>query len=189
MNLGLLHLPWGHRHGPHAGTNAAGMSYSEAVAPLDVQRRVGFVMVSTLDQDARRMRIHHGALPSKDAFVKALQSHDLHFTEVSKETGLYFADRNANSVQHGHAMTELARFDYLLYFSVTYEALSGTSNIYQDTLRPRLYNKKGQLVKRMEECYWSDEAANCELQTFVGALARAIRMELRSIIRRMESLH
>ena len=58
MNLGLLHLPWGHRHGPHAGTNAASMSYSEAVAPLDVQRRVGFVMVSTLDQDARRMRGH-----------------------------------------------------------------------------------------------------------------------------------
>ena len=189
MNLGLLHLPWGHKHTPNAGGQPAGMSYSETVALLGVQRRVGFVIVSTLDQDSRRMRLHHGALPSKAAFLAALQSHDLHFTEVSNETGMYFVDRNVNSGHHGHAMTELAHFDYLLLFAVTYESLVGTSNIYQDTLRPRLYNKKGQLVKRMEECYWSDEAAQCELQTFVGALARAIRMELRGIIRRMESLH
>jgi hypothetical protein len=146
-------------------------------------------MVSKLDQDARRMRLHHGALPSKNAFLAALQSHDLHFTEVSAETGLYFSDKAANSLHHAHADTELARYDYLLVFVVTYEPLAGTSNIYQDTLRPKLYNKKGQLVKRMEECFWSDEAATGELQTFVGALARAIRMELRGIVRRVESLH
>jgi hypothetical protein len=189
MNLGLLHLPWGHKHGFHAGKRPLGMSYSETVAPLDVQRRLGFVMVSTLDHDARRMRLHHGALPSKDAFLAALQSEDLHFKQVSTETGLYFADREANAAQHAHAQAELDKLDYLLLFTVTYEQLAGTSNIYQDTLRPRLYNRKGQLVKRMEECYWSDDAVACELQTFVGALARAIRMELRGIIRRMESLH
>lgn len=189
MNLGLLHLPWGHGHARRPAKTPLGMSYSETVAPLTVHRKLGFVMVSTLDHDARRMRLHHGALPRKDAFLAALQGCDLHFTEVSAETGTYFSNRAANSVLHAHADTELAKLDYLLFFAVTYEQLAGTSSIYQDTLRPRLYNRKGQLVKRMEECYWSDEAAASELDTFVGALARAIRMELRGIIRRMEMLH
>jgi len=145
-------------------------------------------MLSTLTQDERRMRPHHGAIPKKEAFMASLQSKDLSFTQVPDDVGLYFIDRKTNFQHHGIAEKWLKELDYLLLFGVTYEPISYTSTIMQDTLRPRLYNHNGQLVKRMQECYWSDEAVETELGTFIVSLARAIRMELRSIIRRMEEL-
>jgi len=164
------------------------MSYSETVAPLSVHRRVGFVMLSTLAQDERRMRPHHGAIPRKEAFMKSLQSKDLAFTQVPDEVGMYFIDRKLNAQHRGVADRCLSQLDYLLVFGVTYEPIANASNIMQDTLRPRLYNSHGQLVKRLQECYWTDSAVELELATLIDSLARAIRMELRSVIRRMEEL-
>jgi len=190
-----LHLPqlklWGHKGGRSSGavaTRLRSMSYSETVAPLDGQHRIGFVMLSTLAQDERRMGEHHGALPRRGDFLAGLQSKDLQFVELRREVGMYFIDRTTNSQYRAMVETALGQLDYILLFAVSYEPMAGNSNILQDTLKPRLYNNKGQLVKRLEECYWSDQAVERELHTFIDALARAIRMELRAIIRRVEAL-
>lgn len=120
--------------------------------------------------------------------MAALQSKDLRFVQIPDEAGLYFLDRKANAKHLPAAERSLKQFDYLLLFGVTYEPISNASTIMQDTLRPRLYNARGQLVKRLQECYWSDSAVEIELGTFIDSLARAIRMELRSVIRRMEEM-
>lgn len=192
MNLGFLHLPtWGRRRAPHLHSASAGnmkLCYSDAVRTLPGQHKIGFAMLSTLEQDVRRTRPHHGAILSKMEFFNALQNKDLKFIEVSNETGLYFLNKADHSEHRQRAMKELAALDYLIFFGVTYEQMPGNSNVYLDTLRPRLYNNEGQLVKRLDECYWSDSTIPVELDTYINALAESIRMEIRIIIRRMEAI-
>jgi hypothetical protein len=163
------------------------LCYSEEVSPLKGQYNFGFVMLSTLETDKERMGLHHGALPKKSSFMKALQSCDLRFQELSPNTGLYLHNKTANAKYKTSAESEISRYDYVLFFGVTHEPMPGLDKILQDTLRPRLYNSACQLVKRLDECYWSDQTIPCELETFIGALASAIRMELRILIRRQES--
>ncbi|MGO8672908.1 MAG: hypothetical protein ACLQVD_16300 [Capsulimonadaceae bacterium] len=197
MNLGSFQLPffWGKKGSngivPRRGGKADASKkqcYSEAVMPLSVKREVGFAMLSTLENDARRVRPHHGAIPSKLNFLAALQSKDFHFTEVTTETGLFFVNKSAHADLRPTAEKEAAKYHYLLVFAVTFELMPGTTHIFQDTLRPRLYNSDGKLVKRMDECYWSDQTIPVELEIFIGALAETIRMELRTILRRIEQL-
>jgi hypothetical protein len=186
-----VHLPNSGRKGGAVAARRRGgkspdLSYSEQVAPLNRRHKLGFSMVSTLGLDEERGGQLMGAIVSKDAFVAALQSYDLTFRPVTLETGLYFHNREAFAAHRAQAAREIGDLDYLLHFAVTHEPMSGTTNLLQDTLRPRLFNAEGQLVKRLEECYWSDQAIASELDTFVKSLADAIRMELRAIIRRQE---
>jgi hypothetical protein len=162
------------------------MTYSESVAPLTGRRTVGFVMFSTLARDEERAAHYRGAIPKRDALMSALQSEDLRFRAIKEETALYFSNREYYAEHRITAERDLADLDYLLFLAVTHEPMPG-SNILQDTLRPRLYNGQCQLVKRMEECCWTNQAVQSELQTFIESLARAMRMEMRAIVRRQET--
>ena len=163
------------------------MTYSESVSPLTGRRKMGFVMFSTLARDKERAAHHGGAIPKRAALMAALQSDDLQFRAIREETALYFSNREFYAQHRTVAEHELAGLDYLLFFAVTHEPMPECPNVTQDTLRPRLYNNECKLVKRMEECLWTDEAIVSELQTFIESLARAIRMEVRAIIRRQET--
>jgi hypothetical protein len=192
MNLGL-HLPrWGSKKDSSGTQTVAGagkMCYSEAVRALARPHRIGFVMLSNVELDQRRMRENHGAIANKQEFLAALQSKDLIFKEVSTEAGLFFYDRNANAKHRLVAEREMGRLDYLIFFAVTYEPMPGNSNIWQDTLRPRMYNKKLERLKTMDECFWSDQTIPVELEIFIGALAESMRMQVRIIIRKVEGIY